>query len=233
MTGALVATGAFLALFALFRFWWFFRDPERVPPPGGGLLSPADGFVVYVHEVVGGEVPIAIKQRRSIPLAELTGLAPLGERGLLIGVYMTSLDVHVNRAPIQGRVVRAVRTRSRRNVAMARMFTNVLVQRRPYETDCEHLVRNERHTIVIEGSLTVAVTQIADVWASQVICNVHEGDSVERGARFGMIRMGSQVDLYIPDADGVEVACMVGQHVLAGTTLLARVRGGSGRPRRS
>jgi phosphatidylserine decarboxylase len=225
MTSILAAAGAFLVLFALFRFWFFFRDPERVPPPGGDLLSPADGFVVYVHEVVRGEVPIAIKQRRSIPLVELTGLSGFGERGLLIGVYMTSLDVHVNRAPLHGRIVRAVRTRARRNLAMARMFTNLLVHRRPYETDCEHLVRNERHTIVIEGSLTVAVTQIADVWASQIICNVREGDTVERGARFGMIRMGSQVDLYISDAGAVEVACAVGQHVSAGTTLLARVRG--------
>lgn len=226
MTSALIFAGAFLGLFTFFRFYWFLRDPDRTPPPGDDLVSPADGFVVYVHEVVGGEVPIAIKRRRSIPLEELTGLAPLGDRGLLIGVFMTSLDVHVNRVPLQGRVVRGLRTRARRNLAMARMFTNILVRRRPYETDCEHLVQNERHTIVIEGSrLTVAVTQIADVWASQLICNVREGDTVERGARFGMIRMGSQVDLYIPDAARVEVACEVGQHVSAGTTILARVRG--------
>lgn len=225
MTWGIAAVAIFLALFVAFRFYWFFRDPDRTPPPGTDVLSPADGFVVYVHAVVGGEVPIAIKHRQGIRLDELTGLAASGEPGLLVGIFMTSLDVHVNRAPIDGVVTRSVRSRGAKNLAMARMFVNVLIGRRPYEAHCEHLLSNERHTIVIDGhaGLRLSVTQIADIWANQVICNVGEGDRVERGGRFGMIRMGSQVDVYIPDARRVREVCEVGAHVTAGQTVLARL----------
>ncbi|MBI3070950.1 MAG: phosphatidylserine decarboxylase [Deltaproteobacteria bacterium] len=225
MVALLITVSAFLALFALWRFFWFFRDPDRTPPPGDGILAPADGFVVYAHRVERGEIPVALKKRRTIPLDELTSLPGLaGASGLQIGIFMTAFNVHVTRAPIAGVVRERIHTPRTRNRTMARMFANILLARRPIADDSAHLVENERVTTVIEGERgIVAVTQIADAWASWVVCNVSPGDHIERGARFGMIRMGSQVDLFIPDSptSRAEPVCAVGQQIRAGESVVA------------
>jgi phosphatidylserine decarboxylase len=224
MIALAVALGSIATLFLLWRFYYFFRDPERVPPPGDDVLAPADGYVVYVHAVRAGEVPVAIKGRRSIPLEELTALSGMGGEGTLIGIFMTPASVHVNRAPIGGVIRQRVHRTTNRNRSMARVLTNLLVGRRPYAEDCHYLVENERNTIVIEGDrLTVAVTQIADDWVSNLVCRVAEGDRVERGGRYGMIRFGSQADLFIPAGAPIQVICREGEHVRAGESILARI----------
>jgi len=222
-----VAVGGYAALFLLWRFYYFLRDPERVPPPGDDILAPADGYVVYACAVRAGEVPVAVKGQRSIPLVELTALPGFAAEGTLIGIFMTPMSVHVNRAPISGVIRRRVHRAVDRNRSMVRMFTYVLVGRRPYAEDSRHLVENERNTIVIEGDrLTVAVTQIADRWVSGIVCTPSEGDRVERGARYGMIRFGSQVDVFIPAGPAIRVACREGERVRAGESVLARVEPG-------
>jgi len=219
-----VALVSFAALFVLWRVFYFFRDPERVPPPGDDVLAPADGYVVYAHAVRAGEVPVAIKARRTIPLEELTALPGLGGEGTLVGIFMTPASVHVNRAPIGGVIRRRVQRSANRNRSMVRVLTNLLLGRRPYAEDCRYLVENERNTIVIEGDrLTVAVTQIADEWVSNIVCRVAEGDTVERGARYGMIRFGSQADVFIPAAVPIQVVCREGERVKAGESILARI----------
>jgi phosphatidylserine decarboxylase len=219
-----VAFASFATLFLVWRFYYFFRDPDRRPPPGDGILAPADGYVVYIHAVRAGEVPVAIKGRRSFALEELTALPGIGEAGTLIGIFMTPTSVHVNRAPIGGVVRRRVQRRTERNRSMVRVLTNLLVGRRPYVEDCRYLVENARNTIVIEGDrLTVSVTQIADDWISHIACRVTEGDTVERGARYGMIRFGSQTDLFIPAGVPIRVLCHEGERVRAGETILARL----------
>ena len=224
MIALAAALAGFATLFLLWRFYYFFRDPERRPPPGDDVLAPADGYVVYVHAVRAGEVPVAIKGRRSIPLEELTALPGIAGEGTLIGIFMTPASVHVNRAPIGGVVRRRVHRAANRNRSMARVLTNLLVGRRPYAEDCRYLVENERNTIVIEGDrLTVAVTQIADAWVSNIVCRVTEGDTIERGARYGMIRFGSQADVFIPAGAPIQVVCREGDRVGAGQSVLARV----------
>ena len=224
MIALVVALGSFATLFLLWRFYYFFRDPERLPPPGDDVLAPADGYVVYVHAVRAGEVPVAIKGRRSIPLEELTALSGIGGKGTLIGIFMTPASVHVNRAPIGGVIRQRVQRAANRNRSMVRVLTNLLVGRRPYAEDCLYLVENERNTIVIEGDrLTVAVTQIADAWVSNIVCRVAEGDTIERGARYGMIRFGSQADVFIPAGVPIQVLCREGERVRAGECILARI----------
>ena len=219
-----VALGSFATLFLLWRFYYFFRDPERLPPPGDDVLAPADGYVVYVHAVRAGEFPVAIKGRRSIPLEELTALPGIGGEGTLIGIFMTPASVHVNRAPIGGIIRRRIQRATNCNRSMVRMLTNLLVGRRPYAEGCRYLVENERNTIVIEGDrLTVAVTQIADAWVSDIVCRVAEGDTIERGARYGMIRFGSQADVFIPAGVPIQVLCREGERVRAGESILARI----------
>jgi phosphatidylserine decarboxylase len=219
----LVGLGGFAALFALWRFYWFFRDPARSPPPGDGVLAPADGTVVYVHRVAAGEVPVAVKQGRNLRLSELFGLEELAGEGLLIGIFMSAFDVHVNRAPISGRVKRRTYAAPRRNRTMGRTFANLLAGRRPLADGADYLVENERNTLVIEGErLCCAVTQIADLWARRILCGVREGDLVVRGERYGRICMGSQVDLFVPSV-AVVPRCQVGQHVRAGETVIAEL----------
>lgn len=224
MTALLVAVCSFLTVFLLWRFWYFFRDPERVPPPGDDILAPADGYVVHVHAVRAGEVPVAIKGRRSILLEELTGLTQVGGEGTLIGIFMTPASVHINRAPISGVVRQRVRRAPSRNRSMVRVLTNLLIGRAPYAEDCRYLIENDRNTIVIEGErLSVAVTQIADDWISNIVCRVAEGDRIERGARYGMIRFGSQTDVFIPAGLPIRVLCRHGERVRAGESILARI----------
>jgi len=222
-----VAVGGYATLFLLWRFYYFLRDPERVPPPGDDILAPADGYVVYACAVRAGEVPVAIKGRRTIPLVELTALPGFAADGTLIGIFMTPMSVHVNRAPIGGVIRRRVHRATDRNRSLVRMFTYLMVGRRPYAEDSRHLVENERNTIVIQGDrLTVAVTQIADVWVSSIVCTPSVGDRVERGGRYGMIRFGSQVDLFIPAGPAIRVVCREGDSVKAGVSVLARVEPG-------
>jgi len=224
MIGLAVAAGAYATVFLLWRFWFFLRDPERTPPAGDDILAPADGYVVYACPVRAGQVPVAVKGRCSIALDELTAVPGLATDGMLVGIFMMSLNVHVNRAPIGGVVRRRVHRPAPRNRSLVRLWTNLMVGRRPYAEDCRHLVENERNTLVIEGErLTVAVTQIADVWVSRIVCRPDEGDRVERGARYGMIRLGSQVDVFIPAGPAIRVVCREGESVRAGVSVLARV----------
>lgn len=217
-------------LFLFWRFFWFFRDPERTPPAGDGILSPADGFVVYVRRVERGEVPIAVKGKKQIRLKEINGLAPEFEDGWLIGIFMSVLDVHVNRIPIDGHVVARRYIEAAKNKTMARLFLNLLVGGVLKTESGPHLYQNERNTLLIRNKkVTVSVTQIADAMVDRIRCWVREGDTVNRGQRFGMIRMGSQCDLFIRALDPhciIEPRCHQGQHVTAGETVVAEIRDG-------
>jgi phosphatidylserine decarboxylase len=126
----------------------------------------------------------------------------------VIGIAMSFLDVHVNRAPISGRV------------AVLRRFPGLFGSlRRP-----EMLFENERATVVIErGDIQVAVVQIASRLVRRIVAYVEEGDDVAAGQRIGMIRFGSQVDLVLPLRDGLRVFAEPGDRVVAGETILATV----------
>ena len=85
----------------------FFRDPDRISPQGSNLiLSPADGRLIYVNEISNGEVPVAIKGSSRILLSEFTGQPFHSEKCVQLGIAMSFIDVHVNRAPIAGRIVK-------------------------------------------------------------------------------------------------------------------------------
>jgi phosphatidylserine decarboxylase len=84
------------------------------------------------------------------------------------------------------------------------------------------VAENARNTIVFEGDLSVAMVQIADRYVNQVDCFVRPGDTVERGQRVGMIRMGSQCDVFLRRIPGLQVLCQPGDRTRAGETILAR-----------
>lgn len=171
--------------------YYFFRDPDRVVPQGEGLVvSPADGIVSLVQPAV--------------PPAELAlGAAPLTR----VSVFMSVFDVHVNRAPLAGRVTQVAYRPGR--------FLSAELDKASEE--------NERNGLVIEApdGTRVGVVQIAGLVARRIVCEVSEGAVLERGGRVGIIRFGSRLDVYLPR--GTMPAVSVGQTMIAGETVLARL----------
>lgn len=217
--------GSIIGFFSFWRFWFFLRDPKRRIPPGHSVLAAADGLITYVKRAEAGQIPIAVKGRRKIPLSEYThidSLSTLGD-GWLVGTFMTAFSVHRNRAPVSGQVVYKQHVPAQRaNLSTARMMTNLTLGRRPYDSECEYLLDNERMTLAIQTEQgTVVVTQIADAWIDRIVARPEVGDQVERGSQYGMIRFGSHVDLFIPDTLGMRVIAEAGSYVRAGESVIA------------
>lgn len=167
---------------------FFFRDPPRVTPLREGLVvSAADGEIVAVET--------------SPPPVEL---AMEGGERVRISVYLSPLDVHVNRAPIGGRITRSV--------YVPGAFLNATLDKASEE--------NERRGLVIESASgdEIAVLQIAGMVARRIVTFAGEGDTVGIGQRYGLIRFGSRVDVYLPPGKVAQVA--VGQRAIAGETVL-------------
>ncbi|MBI4636085.1 MAG: phosphatidylserine decarboxylase family protein [Candidatus Rokubacteria bacterium] len=160
----------------------FFRDPEReVPAVANGILSPADGRVIGVEEVEDPFVGAAVR----------------------VAVFLSPLDVHVNRSPIAGLVVGTAWAPGRFVAAY-----------RP-----EAVAVNERCAIHLQGERArVTVTQIAGVVARRIVCRVRPGDKLAAGERYGMIRFGSRTDCAMPR--GAEVQVGVGDRVTGGVSVL-------------
>jgi phosphatidylserine decarboxylase len=199
----LMTLGAGFAILA----YCFFRDPERrVPDDHALIVSPADGEVLYVRQSLGGILPITTKQRRNYTLQELTKTPLHTEDAVVIGIGMSFLDVHVNRAPIEGRITIHDRFPGR--------FASL---RSP-----EMVFENERVTTVIErAAFQVAVIQIASRLVRRIVPFVRETQEVTIGQRIGMIRFGSQVDLVLPAREDLQLVVKPGERVWAGESVVA------------
>ena len=169
--------------------YYFFRDPDRVVPQ-------AEGLVVSPAD---GQISLI---EPAVPPEEL-GLGP--EARTRVSVFMSVFDVHVNRAPVAG----AVETIAYR----PGKFLSAELDKASEE--------NERNGMVFRMSdgTRIGVVQIAGLVARRILCEVETGDDLERGARFGIIRFGSRVDVYLPDGTAPKVA--VGQLCRSGETVLA------------
>jgi phosphatidylserine decarboxylase len=180
---------AWLAFLFILLCLVFFRDPERVAPPRrGAVVAPADGRVVLVG--------------LAVPPAELgLGAAPRWR----VAIFLSILDVHVNRIPADGTVTR-----------IAYRHGGFLSAASPEAGEA-----NERNAIAIRlpDGREIAVVQIAGMIARRIVCSVREGDAVSAGSRFGIIRFGSRTDLYLPE--GVEPLVAEGQTMIGGETVVA------------
>jgi phosphatidylserine decarboxylase len=177
--------GVIFALFCLY----FFRDPERVAPPRANVfLAPADGLVVSIEHAA--------------PPAEL-GLGDLPRPR--VAIFLSVLDVHVNRAPIAGTVTRIA--------YRAGKFLNAAEDKASDE--------NERNALAMKlpTGQEIAVVQIAGLIARRILCDVTEGQTLAAGERFGIIRFGSRTDLYLPVGTIPLVA--IGQRMIGGETVIA------------
>jgi phosphatidylserine decarboxylase len=204
-----VASGA-ITVFAFLLHWemlgwlmvgltvWvaaFFRDPIRTTPRGDKLIiAPADGLITLIARVPAPP--------------ELRGPGLLAEGDFTrVSIFMSVFDVHINRAPIAGRIKRISYVPGK--------FVNADLDKASED--------NERQHFLVEGAdgSVVGFTQIAGLVARRILAFVREGDAVEAGQRVGLIRFGSRVDVYLPEGTGPRV--LLGQRAIAGETVLAEI----------
>jgi phosphatidylserine decarboxylase len=165
---------------------YFFRDPRRDPPQDDRLVvSPADGRVTLVRKIAAGDQPAAT----------------------LVSIFLSPLDVHINRAPIAGEIKNVAYTRGKFLMA----------------TDEKASLVNEQNALTIEGErITVVCKQIAGILARRIICWKHAGERISLGERFGLIKFSSRTDLLLPSQ--VEVLTKEGARVRGGVTVIGRIR---------
>lgn len=185
-------TGAFLGCVGVILTLWcvyFFRDPDRFVPTRAGLMvSPADGVVQMIE--------------RAVPPQELgLGNDPM----LRISVFLNVFNVHVNRVPLAGTVVKQVYRPGK--------FLNAALDKASEE--------NERHAVHLktEDGRDLVFVQIAGLVARRIVCDLVDGQEIRTGERFGLIRFGSRTDIYLPD--GIEPMVGVGQSMIGGETVIA------------
>jgi phosphatidylserine decarboxylase len=217
---ALVGGGA-----AYWRWAWFFRDPPRTPPAEQGILSPADGTVVYVRRVAPDEDVVVIKQGVRATVRDILREDLAGTK-LVVGIFMSPFDVHYNRAPLPATVGFVRRHPAHgENAHMGAMHWRTLLGLEPYYLGSVHITQNERTVTHFLGEyrgepLSCYVVQIGARTVNGIDSYFREGQRVERGQTFGMIRIGSQVDLIVPWRNGLEVRVEPGAKVRAGETIL-------------
>lgn len=176
---------AFVILAAFMAF--FFRDPERQSPSDPDVVvAPADGRVTRVRPVAegGGE-----------------------QSATVVSIFLSPLDVHINRAPIAGEITNVAYTRGK--FLMATNENASLV--------------NEQNALTIKGErITVVCKQVAGILARRIVCWKQAGERVALGERFGLIKFSSRTDILLPAT--VDVVVAEGARVQGGTTIIGRIR---------
>ena len=169
--------------------YYFFRDPERVVPDAPGLVISPADGIVSLIE------PAVPPRELGLPEVPLTR----------VSVFMSVFNCHINRAPVAGKVEKIAYKPGK--------FLNASLDKASED--------NERNSLVIrmEDDRILTVTQIAGLVARRILSFTQEGAVLDRGERFGLIRFGSRLDIYLPD--GVEPSVKIGQTMVAGETVIA------------
>ncbi|MDC0057091.1 phosphatidylserine decarboxylase family protein [Alphaproteobacteria bacterium] len=169
--------------------FYFFRDPERSIPLDDVIVSPADGIVTYIGS---SKPPIDLETETN-------------DQYLKISIFLNIFNVHVNRMPTSG-VVKKIKY-------IHGKFINATLEKSSAD--------NERNIILIENhnKENIIVAQIAGLIARRIVCEIKEKQEIYLGHRFGIIKFGSRVDLYLPSH--YKTLISVGQTVIAGETLIS------------
>jgi phosphatidylserine decarboxylase len=181
---------------ATFFVLQFFRDPPRVIPQGDGLvLCPADGRVIVVGEVADPYVGEVADPYRG------------GARSLKLSIFMNVFNVHSQRAPVDGVITKVMYAKG--------LFVNAAFDKASSD--------NERNALVIrlDDGREISCVQVAGLIARRILCYVNAGERLARGQRYGFIRFGSRVDVYLPPGSVPRVA--IGDAVKASSTVLAEL----------
>lgn len=163
---------------------YFFRDPQRFPPSGHNLiLAPADGRVIGIEHNLHDDL-LTFRH--------------------MVSIFMSPLDVHINRSPVEGRVVSVEHKPGKFHTAFQEKAAR----------------ENEQVLVIIESmSGKIALRQVAGYIARRIVCHLQPGDRVKMGDRIGMIRFGSRVDLFLPD--NISIVVKVGDRVVGGESVVA------------
>ncbi len=180
--------GFILAILGLLFFvftLFFFRDPKRsIPNEADAIVSPADGKIVSVDAVEDPAIGNSVR----------------------ISIFMSPLNVHINRSPVSGEVVEVMHYPGR----FHRAFRE------------EASLSNERTEMVLSTSFgKIKVKQIAGIIARRIVCRARVGERLSIGQKYGLIHFGSRVELYLPA--GTRILVRVGQKVVGGETIVARI----------
>lgn len=169
-----------VALFMAF----FFRDPKRIPPTDPDVVvAPADGRVTRIESQAQGS---------NLPT--------------VISIFLSPLDVHINRSPIPGEIIDVLYSPGKFLIA----------------TNEQASLVNEQNALTIQGDkITVVCKQIAGILARRIVCWKRKGDNLRLGERFGMIKFSSRTDVLLPG--NVRVTVKEGEHVRGGTTVIGRI----------
>lgn len=171
--------------------FYFFRDPERIVPEiENAVVSPADGIVQMIADVNGPEELGLEKQKFT-----------------RVSIFMSVFNVHVNRAPTEGKITKAVYVPGK--------FLNATLDKASKD--------NERQLLAMKtkNGQDIAFVQIAGLVARRIVCDAAAGQEYKIGERFGMIRFGSRLDVYLPLGTNPQVA--LGQTMVAGETIIANL----------
>lgn len=171
--------------------YFFFRDPQRVTPNiDGVVVSPADGIVQMIADVTAPEELNMGKQKFT-----------------RVSIFMSVFNVHVNRAPAEGKITNAVYVPGK--------FLNATLDKASKD--------NERQLLAMKtkNGKDICFVQIAGLVARRIVCDAQIGQEYKAGERFGMIRFGSRLDVYLPE--GVEPQVVLGQTMVAGETIIANL----------
>jgi len=194
ITAILMSFSDFLGAIGIIATLWcifFFRDPERVVPVDeSAIISPADGIVTRVD--YGVEAP--------------EDLGYGNKTFNKISVFLNVFNVHVNRCPVSGKVVKVSYKQGK--------FLSANVDEASSE--------NERNAVVVktENGSEIVFVQVAGLVARRIVSDLKEGQEVKAGERYGIIRFGSRADIYLPEE--VEIKALVGQTMIGGETIIAR-----------
>lgn len=181
-------------LFFLFSIY-FFRDPERKPDSilgGGEIVSPADGKVIFLQEVFDDRF--------------------LKEKAVKVSIFMSLFNVHINRIPIGGRVEKIIYNKGK--------FFSANLDKASIENEFNGVILNVEDNAG-EKNKRIAFVQIAGLIARRIVCNIKEGDRVQSGSRFGLIKFGSRLDLYLPLS--FKQSVKVGDRVFSGKTIIGKI----------
>jgi phosphatidylserine decarboxylase len=189
MSHSLGLIGLVLTLWCIF----FFRDPQRIiPQEAGVLVSPADGLVTKIEHDV--EAPNELNLS--------------GKKFNKISVFLNVFDVHVNRVPISGKIVKISYKSGK--------FLSANLD--------EASTENERNAVLLEtkDKTKIIFVQVAGMVARRIVSELKEGQEVVTGQKYGIIRFGSRADIYLPE--NVEIKVLIGQTMIGGESIIAKLK---------
>lgn len=187
-----IILGVVIILFVFYKFV-FLRDPSRKISSGNNLVAPADGRVINIIEIKKGD--IKIKKGFGNVISD-------ADDGYLISIFMSIFNVHVNRAPIEGKIVSVKHKAGKFFMAF----------------DIEKSLLNESNEIIMDTKIgKIKIIQIAGFVARRIRCYVEKNQKINKGEKIGMIVIGSQVSMIVPK---IKLAVKIGDKVKAGQTVI-------------